>query len=282
METIMIYSFSYTKAARARLPLTIHIVCVDHLQEPIIRENGFNLFQWIFCEEGEGEFLIDGKKVILSPGDLLLTYPFEPHAYHALTDNWKVQIIGFSGPCCYEILKTLNMIESGIYHLSETEWFYGYMREIEDLYKKSVKGSNKNSSSALKALSKLCYGLLMDIHTRAKKGSFETYEPSNQMIRTLVSYIEEHYTGIITMDDLSELVHRSKGYISSIFKKEMHQTIIQYLNHMRIAHAKILLLDNPELKATEIASMVGFENPSYFGETFKKIVGMTPLEFRRR
>lgn len=95
----MLYSFSHTMRQRKKLPLTIDLIGYCHSQEPVIRSNTFSLFQWLYCVEGQGEIVVQGRKSILSPHQMVLFYPYEPHSYHALTPEWKVHIIGFSGSC---------------------------------------------------------------------------------------------------------------------------------------------------------------------------------------
>jgi AraC-like DNA-binding protein len=56
----------------------------------------------------------------------------------------------------------------------------------------------------------------------------------------------------------------------------------EYANHVQIRTARLLLINNPELSVNEIARMVGYSGSIALGPRFKKITGMTPIEFRRR
>ena len=64
-----------------------------------------------------------------------------------------------------------------------------------------------------------------------------------------------------------------------MFKKESGLTLKAYCNNLKIEDAARLLYQT-KISITEIAFMVGFNNFSYFINIFKKIMGMTPLEYR--
>ena len=94
-----------------------------------------------------------------------------------------------------------------------------------------------------------------------------------------VNYIEKNYMSRITLDNLAKEVCLSPTYFSRLFKKEMKSTFSEYLNRIRVWHAKNLLLNN-NLSLADIAQMVGFEDQSYFSKVFKKETKITPLKFR--
>ena len=80
---------------------------------------------------------------------------------------------------------------------------------------------------------------------------------------------------------MAEYVGLSKEYMCSLFKSAMQQTIMHYLLELRIAQARILLIQYPEKTVKEISMMCGFESPSYFGSQFKRITSTTPENYRR-
>jgi len=96
-----------------------------------------------------------------------------------------------------------------------------------------------------------------------------------------VEYIQKHYTEPFDIDALSELCYLSKPYFFKLFKKETGTTPILMRNDLRIERAKSLLLDE-ECQINELAAMLGFESIYYFSRSFKKIVGISPQEYRKR
>ncbi len=68
-------------------------------------------------------------------------------------------------------------------------------------------------------------------------------------------------------------------YFSELFKKEAGQSFNKYKNTVRIEKAKELLI-HQDMKATDVAELVGFKELGYFCIVFKKLTGMTPTEFK--
>lgn len=85
----------------------------------------------------------------------------------------------------------------------------------------------------------------------------------------------------LSIKDISEHVFLSSSYICTLFKNETGQTLNQYLTDFRIDKAKKLLTD-PRYKITDISARVGYSDGNYFGKTFKKLVGMSPSEYREQ
>ena len=96
---------------------------------------------------------------------------------------------------------------------------------------------------------------------------------------TARKYIEDHMKEPLTLDEVANACFLSKSHFCKIFKEETGRTFKAYLNDIRIERAKDLL-KNSTLKNYEIAQEIGIEDASYFNELFKKITGMTPVEFR--
>lgn len=92
-------------------------------------------------------------------------------------------------------------------------------------------------------------------------------------------YLEENHSAV-TLDEISRKFSYSKSYISHMFKKESGCTLKSYCNKLKVRDA-MQLLYSTNISVTDIAYMVGFNNFSYFINTFKKITGITPLEYRK-
>ena len=93
-------------------------------------------------------------------------------------------------------------------------------------------------------------------------------------------YMEDNYMFDLSLDSVSEILHISPAYLSAQFKKYQKMNFLDCLTELRINAAKELLTD-PFRSAAEVASMVGYEDSSYFARTFKKRTGMTPTQYRR-
>jgi two-component system, response regulator YesN len=92
-------------------------------------------------------------------------------------------------------------------------------------------------------------------------------------------YISGNYCSDITLEDVSREVSISPNYFSKLFKDETGSNFIDYLTMLRIDKAKKLLADS-KYANKEICYQIGYSDPNYFSRIFKKIVGVTPTEYR--
>lgn len=98
-------------------------------------------------------------------------------------------------------------------------------------------------------------------------------------IHLCTQYIETHYYERITLEQLAAMVYLSPPYLSRVFRQETGATFHNYLTGVRISKAKTLL-QHDDLRVTDIAAAVGFDDQSYFTKVFRRMVGTTPLRYR--
>src|SRR5699024_166969 len=98
--------------------------------------------------------------------------------------------------------------------------------------------------------------------------------------KKVMEHIMSYYDQKINMTDLAELSHTHPGNISRRFKKETGLIITEYQQNLRIGQAKHLL-KKESISIDEVAWMVGYDDPSYFGKVFKKITGCPPSIYRK-
>lgn len=103
---------------------------------------------------------------------------------------------------------------------------------------------------------------------------------SRQLFVTIRDYIEKNYSSAsLNLKKCSEDLFLSPSYISLILKKESGRTFVDYLNEYRIEQAA-QMLRTADLRISDISSRVGFTHPTYFSSVFKKVMGVSPKQFR--
>lgn len=95
----------------------------------------------------------------------------------------------------------------------------------------------------------------------------------------ILHYINDNYNRNLKLETIAPLFGYNSAYLGKIFSKLVGESFNNYVDHIRIEHAKQLVLEN-NLKVYEIAECVGYNNVDYFHKKFKKYVGENPAEFR--
>lgn len=104
----------------------------------------------------------------------------------------------------------------------------------------------------------------------------------NPTIYMIKDFIARQYPNeTLSIQDISDYVRLSPAYLCTLFKNETGITINQYMTDFRMAKAKIMLEDH-RYKITEISAKVGYSDSGYFGKSFRRIVGLSPSEYREK
>jgi two-component system, response regulator YesN len=104
--------------------------------------------------------------------------------------------------------------------------------------------------------------------------------PTNKLLQKATSYINQNIKNDLTLKMVADHVHISPNYLSKLFSEELSQTYREYVINKRIENAKILLKEGI-YKINEVSSLVGFNDEKHFYKVFKKIVGITPGEYKK-
>lgn len=99
-------------------------------------------------------------------------------------------------------------------------------------------------------------------------------------IRSVISYMEEHYNEELSLEALADNFNTTPKYLSKLIKDKLGVNFVDYLAGLRINAAKILLAEGSK-NISDIFVEVGFNNRNTFIRTFKKNTGLTPSEFRK-
>ena len=102
----------------------------------------------------------------------------------------------------------------------------------------------------------------------------------DSILDDILYYIDHNYQTTIKLESIAPLFGYNSAYLGKIFSKTVGENFNNYVDHIRISHAKELILEN-KLKVYEIAEQVGYKNVDYFHKKFKKYVGQSPAEFRK-
>ena len=101
----------------------------------------------------------------------------------------------------------------------------------------------------------------------------------NRQCAAVKQYIDQHFKETLTLDQLAEMVHMNKYYLSHTFKKEYGVSPISYMITCRVEESKYLLAET-DLSISQIAQLLNFSSPSYFSQVFHRSQAISPMEYR--
>lgn len=102
-----------------------------------------------------------------------------------------------------------------------------------------------------------------------------------QLVRDAQRYIDENFRNSgFSLQDAAAVFHVSPQHLSRAFRRAMGITFVDYVTRARIRRA-VELLSDEEMKMYEIAGMTGYSSQHYFSSAFKKMLGVSPAEYRK-
>ena len=100
-------------------------------------------------------------------------------------------------------------------------------------------------------------------------------------IKKAQEIIETNYQDKLTVDQIASMIALSRRNFERRFKKATANTVMEYIQRVKIEAAKINL-ESSRQNVNEVMSKVGYSDPKAFRVTFKKITGLSPIEYRNK
>ena len=229
--------------------------------------------------------IISGESYIGKAGDAFVVSPGNLHLMGSQTGT--VDYFTFLFPLKYISFRTDDMLDDKLLeplnsgHLMINPRVKDSAKELCEQLIDIYMAENDETESKITAQIKTKIILLQFILEMWKKGFVIENDTSGRNIveKEMVSYIQQNFTGKISLKEFGEQFHLSEKYISRYFKEHFHITLSQYITYLRLENAKQLLQDT-DLSVTETAMQSGYQNVSYFIRSFKKTYGISPLKYR--
>ncbi|MCR4694472.1 MAG: AraC family transcriptional regulator [Pseudobutyrivibrio sp.] len=243
-----------------------------HTFGPAIREH----FVIHYIINGEGTLYINKTEYHLHKGQGFLLCPGVVSKYQAsMTDPWEYVWVGFHGLNAASYLNSAGLSESNPVFTYDSD--DRVLRCMEDM----VRTNDSFNLGADLRLQSLLYQLLADLVDNNSSTTKEK-SASNQYhyVRKALECIQMNYMNDLNVNSLAEELNLNRSYLSTIFKKVLNTSPQSYLSQYRINKACELLSDN-DYPILDIALMVGFKDYATFQRSFKKIMDMSPGDYRK-
>ncbi len=226
-----------------------------------------SLFEIYYLEEGECNYLIEGKLFEMHSGDVVFIPKNTIHKT-SYNDMYSRCLINCSG----DYLEGAEIEEAFVWRNEKYRAeIHGIFKRIEKEYLHADRFSDGIIAGHMQRLLSVVY---------RHKNEYENTRQQNKYIEQMLEYIENNYTAEITLAFLSDRFGVSAEHLSRSFKKETGLGFNEYLSLLRLKKAESILKSS-EASVAEVAFSCGFNDSNYFCEKFKSVYGISPLKFKK-
>lgn len=234
------------------------------------KRQNYPSYLMLYTYKGQGVVFYQGKEKILHVGEGILIDCRKPHEYRTDGNLWHQCSLHFFGGnsdfLCHELIDPQNPV----FHCSDHASF---QHKLEQLLLTQKSADSKRDFLFHFYLENLLLFIVSCMRTNESMGTV----PEN--IRLLRSYLEQHYTSNMSLDEMAAFAGFSKYHLIRQFKLYTSFTPKEYVTHLRLNHA-CLLLQNTDIPCYKIGEIVGFPGEANFIQIFKKYKRKTPGDFR--
>lgn len=264
----------------SHIELKILDVQKNKLSKKVSNRIQFHPFTYFYyLAEGYGKLSIESELIDVNAGDLIVINSNIGHTMYLDKKIDNVKLLGF-GVESISIASLENDVaqEINYFHIDNSDKNLQFEHYFEDIFNE-YKGTDIFATSLANAVATT---LLIYLLRKYRDTITIKYDKKvNRQIDYIKSYIDSNYSSDIKLEDLSAMAYMNKFHLISEFKQSYRITPIEYLILKRIEVAKSQLISTNHTME-EISAIVGFNSQSYFNQVFKKKVGQTPSQFRRK
>lgn len=241
----------------------------------------------VYVNGGSGKRHIGNHISYYNDGDLIFIGANLPHFGFTdrLTENKSEVVIQarenflgddfFEAPEMTPVKQLLNRSRQGLVFHSETKETIG--PKIEALLNMSSFDRLVGFLNILKELAESGDYTLLN----AKNVMLESKPQDTARLDTIYSFVSDHFTQTISLEEISDKVSMTEQAFSRYFKNKTGKTFTQFVNQYRLVHASKLLAEE-HLSITDICFESGFNNFSHFNKKFKEFTGKSPSQYRNQ
>jgi len=278
-------------------PVMVYPVTLSDVYLRLIRWHWHPELEYIYVLEGKVDALIDEESFILEPGQGIMVNQNVLHAFRRVEGYEAVFfsivfhpffIFGY-GTAALSV-KYMNPVVNNpdLKYLilkdddPVTQPIIDCMKQVQDLYNSQAFGYEIACKATLCHL----WNVLLKLPQNPKTSLAKSKRILNdeERIKEAIVFIEDHFAEPITLDEIAASIHISKSECCRCFQRVLRVTPFEYLLKYRIFYAtKLMQQQDPAASSiSNLAITVGFGNISYFNKVFKRVLNMTPTEYKKQ
>lgn len=253
-----------------------------------------------YVTSGSVNFVFSGEVVTLNKGSSIIISPGTVHSYSAPDESSNVTVLYFTfenwdADQSKKHVSTVSMSDfitfaTGYEGVKPPKHPYiiisGRNRETIRSTVERILAEGASDGYGHRLMMQFMTMELMILLCRVLKDAWEEsilvkQGKAKELVHIAKDYMLNHYDQPISVSDVAGYVFLSQGYFARAFRDEVGQSPMAFLIEVRINKACELLRDN-RIKISSVAKQTGFASPQRFNVAFRKQVGMTPMEYRKK
>lgn len=278
--------------AIANRPYSLHRTEVPPENQLVLYQHWHDEIEILYLEQGEVEFIIEERHIHVREGEAIL---IPQNLLHVALNTFHTR-------CCFYAFLFSPVLFTESYTNSQYSRFVQPLKHNGRLYIYHFTQDNNWHHELLRLLIKIfgyynrldidsweleVHGLLFQLWSLYYKNhmlSIElstTYHRLYNKLRPSIEYIHENYISDLTLEHLAKQSGLCNGTFCRYFKRLTGESPFTYIVHYRIRKSCDLLM-NTDMKITEVASLCGFYNISYYNRAFLQYMKCKPSEYRKQ
>lgn len=226
-----------------------------------IHKHKIGYYDLTFVLDGEMNYVADGELIALKRNDLMLLPPNTTR--ERLAGDTPVRYVSFN----FTMQDSIPIKEKYLRGAVTAE----IKNAVSVFLPSHLSPSGYTHEKCVHLLGYILYTLLAQEGARCH----------NAHVEKMLAYIDANITKRPTLREISAHVGLSREYASYLFKREMRQTLTEYVNVQKLSFAHSMIVGG-EMKLSEIAELLAFENYNYFSRSFKRKFGISPIKLKHQ
>lgn len=231
----------------------------------------------IYCVDGEGWYRLRNREHKITPNQYFVLPAGEPHAYGANMENpWTIYWIHFKGKLASEFAhqaaSPIGVRPSVHSRISDR------IDMFEEIYHTLKMGYGREN--LLYACSVFHHYLGTLRYMQQYRDVVSEYDKQVDIVTAAIHYMQENIEKKLSLSEIARHIGYSSSYFSVLFSQRTGSSPLAYFNQLKIQKA-CQLLDFTDMKINQICYKVGIADNYYFSRLFHKIMGISPMEYKK-
>jgi AraC family transcriptional activator of pobA len=251
-----------------------HFGAVRYDASEEIRPHAHGHYEFCLVTEGLVCYRVDGRNLVMEPGDLCVTRPGEFHSMaSAGGEVWNLLFINIRELQHEELVSVLSISSSRILKGSAF---------LKPLFEEILREARNPKFGSVMVIHSTVIRLVVEIARQLHvSGSAKLDLPYSNLVSSAIDYIGRSGTYTTSLEEIANHLGVSVSWLSHRFRQETKRPIRSFLRYILVERARRLLEDNV-MTISEVADKLGFPNPACFSAFFRSHQGLSPREYRQK